>query len=255
MGQDVSPGKCVLLTTSKAVRRAMTLWDISGDGKVWKVQLDVRDLGGHLNFTRRARAGTLSNQVKDATLGVAVVGASWVSQVKLGLVRGKYLPAGLHAEASYVSASSLSSFRAAIVRSVWSSKMPLGSTPVILSLLDGPVGVDPAFFSIWSGFRMMRRYVAHCPDEEPRIFRTLDLISRSAQGHGPVHLLLTSAAELGFAGDGDEKGWVRVSPPPLRMMSGPVQHFCSSILEAWQFRISSQLAERQGFRVCGICWC
>ena len=26
----------------------------------------------------------------------------------------------------------------------------------------------------------------------------LDLISRGAQGHGPVHLLLISAAELGF---------------------------------------------------------
>ena len=40
----------------------------------------------------------------------------------------------------------------------------------------------------------------------------LDLISRGAQGHGPVHLLLLiSAAELGFAWDGDEKGWVRVS--------------------------------------------
>ena len=32
VGQDVSPGKCVLLSTSKAVRRAMKLWDISGEG-------------------------------------------------------------------------------------------------------------------------------------------------------------------------------------------------------------------------------
>ena len=43
----------------------------------------------------------------------------------------------------------------------------------------------------------------------------LDLISREAQGHGPVHLLLISAAELGFAWDGDEKGWVRVSLLPF----------------------------------------
>ena len=53
----------------------------------------------------------------------------------------------------------------------------------------------------------------------------LDLISRGAQGHGPVHLLLISAADIGFARDGDEKGWVRVSLPPLRMMVGPIQHF------------------------------
>ena len=53
----------------------------------------------------------------------------------------KYLPAGLHAaEASYVSFSSISAFRAAIVRAVWSSKMPLANALAILNLLDGPVG-------------------------------------------------------------------------------------------------------------------
>ena len=45
----------------------------------------------------------------------------------------------------------------------------------------------------------MRRYLAYCPEEEPRIFRMLDLISRGAQGDGPVHILLISAAGLGFA--------------------------------------------------------
>ena len=98
VGQDVSPGKCVLLSTSKSVRKAMKLWDISGDGGFLKVQLDVRDLGGHLEFTLRARAGTLSKRVGEATVGVASVGALPLGfQVKLGLVRGKYVPAGLHA--------------------------------------------------------------------------------------------------------------------------------------------------------------
>ena len=57
----------------------------------------------------------------------------------------------------------------------------------------------------------------------------LDLISRGAQGHGPVHLLFTSAAELGFAWDCEEQGWVRASLPFLRMMTGPFQHCYSSI--------------------------
>ena len=85
VGQDVSPGKYVLLSTSKAVRRAMKLWDISGEGGFWKVQLDVRDLGGHLDFTYRARAGTLSRRVGEATVGVAAVGALPLGfRVKLG---------------------------------------------------------------------------------------------------------------------------------------------------------------------------
>ena len=146
------------------------------------------------------------------------------------------------------SSSSISAFRAAIVRSVWSTRMPLASTPAILNLLDGPVDVDPAFYVVWSRFRMMRRYLAYCPEEEPRIFRMLDLISRGVQGHGPVHLLLISAAEIGFAWDGGEKGWVRVSLPPLRMMAGPIQHFRTAILDAWHFHVFSKLSERKGFR-------
>ena len=225
----------------------MKLCDISGDGGFWKVQLDVRDLGGHLDFTFRARAGTLSNRVSKATVGVASVGALPLGfQVKLGLVRGKYLPAGLHAaEASDVSSSAISPFRAAIVRAVWSTKMPLADTPAILNLLDGPVDVDPAFHVVWSRFRMMRRYLSYCPEEEPRIFRMLDLISKGAQGHGPVHLLLISAAELGFAWDGNEQGWVRVSLPPLRMMT--VQHFRSAIMDAWRIHVFAKLSERKGF--------
>ena len=169
-------------------------------------------------------------------------------QVKLGLVRGKYLPAGLHAaEASYVSSSSISALGASFVRAVWSSKMPLANTPAILNLLDGPVAVDPAFHVVWSRFRMMCRYLAYCPEEEPRIFRMLDLISWGAQGHGPVHLLLISAAELGFAVDGNEHGWVRISLPPLRMMAGPIQHFRTAILDAWRFHVFARLSERKGF--------
>ena len=96
VGQDVSPGKCVLLSTAKSFRKAMKLWDISGSGSCWKVQLDVRDLSGHLDFTGRVRAGTLSKRVGEATVGVASVGALPLGfQVNLGLARGKYLPVGL----------------------------------------------------------------------------------------------------------------------------------------------------------------
>ena len=128
----------------------------------------------------------MSCRVKEATAGVATVGALPLGfQVKLGLERSKYIPAGLHAaEASYVSASSLSAFRAAIVRAVWSSKMPMAHTPAVLNLFDGRVGVDPAIHIVWVRFHMMRRSLAYCPGEEPRIFRMLDLISRGPPGHG-----------------------------------------------------------------------
>ena len=70
----------------------------------------------------------------------------------------------------------------------------------------------------------------------------LDFIVRGAHGHGPIHLLLTSAAELGSAWDGAKRGWVR-----LRMIAGPVQHFYSSILDAWRFSVFAGLPGRKVF--------
>ena len=74
--------------------------------------------------------------------------------------------------------------------------MSASSLSALRAAVHDPVGVDPAFHIIWTGFRMMRKYLAHCPDEVLRIFRMLDLVARRAEGHGPVHLLLVSAAEI-----------------------------------------------------------
>ena len=53
----------------------MKYWAISAGEKSWAVKLDIRDLGGHLDITRRARAGTLSGRVVKATSQVRMVGA------------------------------------------------------------------------------------------------------------------------------------------------------------------------------------
>ena len=62
---------------------------------------------------------------------------------------------------------------------------------------------------------MMRRYLAQWPDEVHRFFLMLDLIAHGAAGHGPVHLVLTSAAEIGFGWNGDEPVWIRAALPLL----------------------------------------
>ena len=38
----------------------------------------------------------------------------------------------------------------------------------------------------------------------------LDLIAHGADGRDPIHLLIISAAEMGAAWDGEEKGWIRL---------------------------------------------
>ena len=109
-------------------------------------------------------------------------------------------------------------------RAVWSKKLPMTNTPALLSLLDGPSGSDPAFFIIWSHFRQLRRCLACRPDEEERIFRQLDFASAGSPGHGPMHLLLESAEEIGLFWDSELAGWIRPGLPPLRVMTGSIKH-------------------------------
>ena len=94
----------------------------------------------------------------------------------------------------------------------------------------------------------MRRFLAYRPDEVPRVFRLLDLAAAGRPGHGPVHLLLHSASLLGYAWDSSEEGWLRPGLPPLRMLSGPYQHFKDAIFSAWRGRAAAILTSRKGFR-------
>ena len=50
VGQEPAPSECVLLSTSKAVRKDMKDWVLSQEGDKWSVKFDVRDLGGHLDM-------------------------------------------------------------------------------------------------------------------------------------------------------------------------------------------------------------
>ena len=143
--------------------RRSVLWHAPGSVFcVQFVELDVQDLGGHLDFTTRAGAGTLTKSVKDARHGVAAVGAlhlgfrfSWVWFV------GSICQLGCMLLRLRTCLPPPSVPRAACVRSVWSSKMLLTNTPVVLNPLDGPVGVDPAFQIVWTRSRLTRRYLAH----------------------------------------------------------------------------------------------
>ena len=73
--QEASPGKCVLLSTSEATGRRTKYWAISSGDKSWAVRVDVRDLGGHLDVTRRAHTGTLATWVTSTSSHAHMVSA------------------------------------------------------------------------------------------------------------------------------------------------------------------------------------
>ena len=111
------------------------------------MKLDIRDLVGHLDVTRRARAGTLTDWVTQATSQVHMFGALPFGFLRLvWIIRSKYLPAGLHgSEAAAVSGRHLDAIRGSIVRACWPRKLPMAHPHAVLSLLDAPDGCDPAF--------------------------------------------------------------------------------------------------------------
>ena len=85
----------------------------------------------------------------------------------------------------------------------------------VLTLLDGPVGSDPGFYVVWCRFRMLRWHMAYNSSvhELARVYSLLRVVSAGAPGHGPVHLLLSSALSLGFSWDSDSCVWLRPGLP------------------------------------------
>ena len=216
VGQEASPRKCVLLSTSKATKKRMKNWALSAGDKSWGTKLHVRDLGGHLDVTMRARAGTLSRRPAKATSQVHMVGALSFGFLRLvAFVRSKYLSAGLHgSEGSAISCKNLDSFQTGIVEACWPKKLPMANSHVTLSLLDAPFCCDPDLYIIWVRFRQMRRYLAY--------HKWLDLAAAGRPGHVHVNLLLKPAGELGFAWASGEEG---LRPGMLPLCRSRARHF------------------------------
>ena len=119
-----------------------------------------------------------SKRVRDATHGVAAVGALPLGcKVKLGLVRVSIclLVFMLLRLRMFLFLLWLLSVLPFVGRF---SKMAMVRTPAVLSLLDGPSGVDPAYFVVSTQFFMVRRYLAYWLGEVPRVYRVLDLVAR-----------------------------------------------------------------------------
>ena len=138
----------------------------------------------------------------------------------------------------------------------------MDSVGAVLSLLDGPTGCGPAFCVVWFRFRLLRRYLVLWPAEVGRVYRLLAMVGEGCPGHGAIHLLSASAAEMGFQWDPDALAWSRPGLLLLSTLAGPLQHFKAAILDAWRNKVAADLCGREGFRSgplldvfeVGFCW-
>ena len=203
VGQERAPWKRVLLSTSREVRKDMKDWVLSLEGDKWSVKFDVRDLGGHLDTTFRGWSSTLAARVRLVLSRLVLIFALPLDiHGRVRIVRSMYLPAALHGvEASLLASDSLRKLRSAVCGVVWSRRQPMANVGAVLRLLNGRTGCDPAFCVVWFRVRLFRRYLSLWPAEVGRVYRLLEMVSEGCPGHGPIHLLSASAAEVGFRWD------------------------------------------------------
>ena len=250
VGQEPALSKCVLLSSSRDVRKNMREWVLSLDGDKWSVRFDVRDLGGHLDTTFRSWSSTLAARVRLVISRLVLIFAlplDFCGQVRV--VKSMYLFVVLHGiEASLLASDSLRKLRSFIHRVVWSRRQSLVNVGAVLSLLDGSTGCDPAFCVVRFRFRLLRRYLAIWPAEVGRVYCLLEMVSEGCPGHGPIHLFSASAAAIGFQWDPHALAWVRLGLPLLSNLAGPVQHFKAALLDAWRNKVTADLCGRKGFR-------
>ena len=239
VGQEPAPSVCVCMSTSRAVRSAMRGWVVSDEGHRWSVKLDVRDLGGHHDTTLHGWSCSLAFCVRFVIFRLVPVFALPLDfHVRLWVLRSMFIPGAFHGiEASFLAGTSMRKLRAAIL-----------GVGAVRNLLDGPSGCDPAYCVVWFRFRMLRRYLAYPPREVSRVYRLLGSAAEGSLGHGPAHLLIQSAAEIGFRWDLEELAWCRPGLPLLSNLSGPIQHLRAAILGAWRNKVSADLCARKGFR-------
>ena len=164
----------------------------------------------------------------------------------LGMVRSKYLPGGLHGcEGAAVSVTALGSFRSAIARAVWSKKLPMTNTPALLSLFGVLIQLSSSFGIVFVSSDVILRIVLMM---RLAFFVYWIMPLLGPRGMGPFIFSFSLLMNLVFFWDSELAGWIRPGLPPLRMMTGPIQHVRSAIWQAWQHKVATDLCKRRGFR-------
>ena len=244
VGQEPAPCKCVLLSTSRDVRKDMREWVLSLEGDKWSVKFDVRDLGGHLDTTFRGWSSTLAVRVRFVISRLVLIFALPLDfHGRVRVVRSMYLPAALHGvEASLFASDPLFVEWFGLVVNLWLMLVPC------LACWMGPLGVTLHFVWYGFGFVCFVGILALWPSQVTRVYRLLEMVGEGCPGHGPVHLFFAGAAEIGFRWNPDALAWARPGLPLLSNLAGPLQHFKAAILDAWRDKVAVDLCGRKGFR-------
>ncbi|CAE7244768.1 unnamed protein product [Symbiodinium sp. CCMP2592] len=232
---EVDSGKTVFWSTEAADRKVLRSNRCS-------VALDFRDLGGHLQVSRRHTNYTQTARCKDLVpkwLRLKCSLAPYVQKVRALQVAA--WPMALHAVSIVtLSAASFRSLRNGAMIGL-GAKAPGASSRLHLSLVEFPLA-DPEYYALRSSFRDA---IAHGSFED--LAPLLDLAStNSVRQPGPAGVLLSRANAIGMA-------W----SPELRCFQDSLGNLdpwklCCQEVEArlvlqWQAAVQQSVSHRKGF--------
>lgn len=208
------------------------------------VQRNLRDLGGHQQFSRQQTDGTLKAQCERLSkLWPAIARSIAPYHQKLKVIRCKAWPRGLHAASGvHISPSIFSTLRAGAGKSLRSDKAGSNSQ-ILLSLVHFPAH-DPACFAIIDAIIQFRRF-AEPVSVEPYLWQA-STRPDSLRVPGPCGVLLSRVELL---------GWTLISGTlfadqdslPIDVLHSSFKEVLSRVHRSWQLHVGSLWISRHGF--------
>ena len=208
------------------------------------VQRNLRDLGGHQQFSRQQTNGTLKSQCERLTkLWPALARSYAPHHQKLKILRCKAWPRGLHAASGvHISPSIFKSLRSQACKGLRVNKAGSNSR-IFLSLVHFPAH-DPACFAIVDSLVQFRRF-ADPINVEPYLCQA-STIPDSRRVPGPCGVILSRLELIGWV---LSQGTLFVDQDglPVDLLHFPLKEVKTRIYRAWQQHVGSLSSGRHGF--------
>ena len=208
------------------------------------VQRNLRDLGGHQQFSRQQTNGTLKSQCdRLSKLWPALARSHAPHHQKLKVIRCKAWPRGLHAASGvHISPSIFKALSSQACKGLRADKAGCNSR-ILLSLVHFPAH-DPACFAILDSLAQFRRF-ANPIQVEPYL-QHASTMPDSLRVPGPCGVMLSRLELIGwthFQGTQflDQDGL------PVDLLHSALREVQTRIHRAWQQHIGSLSSRRHGF--------